>query len=729
MSLFDRIQKQLLGQGKNVTSLEWLVPGKWNKRRQLQEFNGYVHSIVSKFAIDFAKTEFKMLRNINNEWKDVDSHELVEKLQSPNPLQSGFQFLELHAVYMKLAGEAFWYVEKNGMGKISNIYHLRPDLVSVEIKDDKVGSIKGYQLKLDDGTKENFEPEEVVHSKTANPINPYRGLGIIEAAMTYIQTESFASEWTKNSIFNSGRPSGILNIQGKTMHSQASQLKKKFKQEYSGTKNAGKTLILEGYQGVDWVKLGMDLEGIDLSKIKKLTREDLMFMFRVSNTIMGISDDVNRANSKELRGVWMENEVKPEIDRLVDQIDHSITKPIYGEKFKLSYNDPNPETVEDRLNEWTQGHNKWLTTNTIIRERNEILGTTTPEIDGGDYIWQPLSLSPMEEPKEEVVGEPNNPDDTNNAPAQDTYTRQNANNININVNVPSKKVKKKKSKDLNRYERGEVMRKNLFDAQEKWEKPYMEKVNEVFKIQKSWVLEGKTKAVSDWSFDKLESTNLWKDKMYPITVELMMEQSKVMFEFVGDDGVEGELELTPEIRKRINDRIERFSEGVDDDTLSAIKEAVAESISQGDPVSKIRKKISDVYDTAMTKRAERIARTETIHASESAQLEAMRQLPSVVAMEWMVNPDACPFCQALNGKIVGLKETFVDLNGSVIAEDGSTFVADYENIQHPPLHVNCRCTTLPVNKTEYRSVLKKEYEKMDGRTKEAKEILERIKKI
>lgn len=717
--------------GGSVASFGWALPGRWGKRQQLQQFNRYVYTIVSAFALDFAKTDYKMMRRLGGKLQDLDSHELIDLLESPNPQQSGFQFRELHAVYMKLAGESFWYTPTGKItGKPKEIHLLRPDLIDIELTNDKIPVVAHYVLNRPTGGQTKIEPHEIIHHKYPNPVNPWRGMGVIEAAMTYLQTEQYASEWTRNSIFNSGRPSGIINLKGKMNDGQFEQLKRKFKDEYTGTLNAGKTLLLKGFDGIDWAKMGMDLEGIDLKQVKDITREDIMFMFRTSNTIMGITDDVNRANSKEMRGVWMENVVKPELDRFVDQINHSITRPHYKDH-KVSYVDPNPETIQDRVSEWTAGVDKWLTKNDIIRERNEILGTEIPEKDGGNEIWQPLSLTPMTSDKQV---EPESDDE------QEELVERIIREITplLQPKQPQKEVEQKTVvKELTRLQKGEIMRKSLFTEQEQWEQPYQKAVNKVFEAQKKMILERGQKDISSWVFDAKESTALWKQILLPITLEILTDQSKHMFDFV-DDEVGGTLEITPAVRRRIEERIERFSQDVDNETLDSITETVSESISEGESVDQLRKRITDIYDTAETIRSERIARTETIYASNEASVEAMRQLPSVTGQEWMSNPGACWICDELNGKIISLKESFQDLGTSLTGPDGQIFTFDYEKVMHPPSHPNCRCTSLPVNFDQMKAYkdaqrlekLEKmftDYQDMDKRTKEAKDLLVEIK--
>jgi HK97 family phage portal protein len=678
MNLFQRVLKNFLGQGGNLSALSWDLPRRWNKKQLLEQFNRYVYRIVSAISQDFAKTEYKLLRKVGKKYTELETHEFINILENPNSLQSGFQFRELHSVYMELAGESFWFkAGGKGTGKPKEFYLIRPDLMDVEINNDNIGSIKRYILTKLDSTKQYFEPQEIIHHKLPNPINPYRGFGVIEAAMTYLQTEKYASDWTKNSIFNSGRPSGIINLKGKINDDQFKQLQGRFRQEYTGTGNTGKTLILKGFDGIDWQKLGMDLEGIDLQKVKDLTREDIMFMFGASNTIMGITDDVNRANSREMRGVWMENIIKPKIDRFVNQLQYSVIKVYYGEQYKLTYQDPNPETIEDRLTEWEKGVDKWLTKNEIRRERNEIIGSELPDVEGGDEIWQALMLSPMSKKKEEPKEPEKEPEKKPEKPKEPEEEKE---KTIVEIEKP-----KEKKKELTRKEKGELFRVALYDQQEQWLSKYQEKVNEVFNLQRKEILEKNKKGIAEWAFDKILYAETWRGNLYPLVVSLMVSQAAQAFDF---EGVQGELEITPALEKAIYSRLERTFGDVDDDTLMSINEEITEAMKQGESLGKMRKRIEAIFDEATTTRAERIARTETIYDSNFAAVEAYKQMPTVSGKEWLANPGACEICQAIDGKITGLNTNFLNIGESIEGVEGGILVADYENIAFPPMHPN-----------------------------------------
>lgn len=101
----------------------------------------------------------------------------------------------------------------------------------------------------------------------------------------------------------------------------------------------------------------------------------------------------------------------------------------------------------------------------------------------------------------------------------------------------------------------------------------------------------------------------------------------------------------------------------------------------GVDASTLARRIEQRSAQLIRQRATNIARTETLRASNSGQLEAWRQgdeaglLNANVVKEWIVTPDErlCPLCEPLDGAHAALDELFPG------------------GVEAPPLHPSCRC--------------------------------------
>lgn len=118
-------------------------------------------------------------------------------------------------------------------------------------------------------------------------------------------------------------------------------------------------------------------------------------------------------------------------------------------------------------------------------------------------------------------------------------------------------------------------------------------------------------------------------------------------------------------------------------TRNEIRDIISTAFVAGFDIDEMTNMLTDVVGDVS--RAEMIARTETLRASNEGQSQLWDQateqglLTGDEQKEWIVTPDdrLCPYCEPMDGINVGLNDEFDTELGSV---------------QEPPLHPNCRCT-------------------------------------
>lgn len=124
-------------------------------------------------------------------------------------------------------------------------------------------------------------------------------------------------------------------------------------------------------------------------------------------------------------------------------------------------------------------------------------------------------------------------------------------------------------------------------------------------------------------------------------------------------------------------------QSINETTRDAIRELVESAFEEQFDVDDLADEIEDIIGDSA--RAETIARTETMKASNEGQSQAWGQavqkglLVGDEKKEWITTPDdrLCPICEPLDGQQVGLDEPF-DVDG--------------DQVDAPPAHPNCRCT-------------------------------------
>jgi len=116
---------------------------------------------------------------------------------------------------------------------------------------------------------------------------------------------------------------------------------------------------------------------------------------------------------------------------------------------------------------------------------------------------------------------------------------------------------------------------------------------------------------------------------------------------------------------------------LDEEMKNDLRAELERGVLNGESISKLKERVDKVIDKGEN-RAEMIARTETIRASNQGRLAGYKQAGIKGKKVWVAKMDAktCSICKELNNREAGLDENFEFKGGEVFL---------------PPLHPRCRC--------------------------------------
>jgi len=673
-----------------------------------------VNTCVKKIAEKVANTQFKLYKvtgTTNKEKiKEVPNHRLLDLLAQVNPFMTQFEMLEMTQTYEELLGNSYWLKVRGERSKLPvELWQLRPDWVKV-VEDPK-RIIKGYEYRIPNGTKQFFEPDDVIHFKQPNPKSSLYGLSTTAAAMDIIKTAVFTARWNRNFFENSARPDTLLVTKNKMTPKAKEELEKRWYARYGGVKNAHRLGVLEGEVNIK--TLTATMRDMEFSKLTLISRDQILTAFGVPKPIVAVTDDVNRANAEAAIYAFLSETIEPKIRRIVERLNEFLV-PEFGDDLYLDFVDPTPENREAITKEYeTALKNNWMVINEV-RDREGL-----PPLEGGWDFYLPITVMPgggLEQTKSIRI---KGITEKAHKKAKEEREQERLRNK-VLTGKRSLKLKMKLKEELRNLfilQNNNKPKKLDAEGRKKYYQEHVKSlisdgkmfaalVRRLLKKQEETIQEaveseflGKSLKLSDCVGDAscVVAKNKYdlidwdiQDRVFfeisvPIFTDITERRGKRVARLLGTEFV-----LTDRVRKFIERKAFKFAHEVNSTTKSKLRKTLSEGVKEGEGVKELSERVSEVFRIRRGAETERIARTEVLSASNEADLESYIQSGVVEKKEWLATLDdrVRPWHAEMDGEVAKVGEKFS--NGMMFPGDPSAPADDT---------INCRCTTLPVVET------------------------------
>ena len=200
-----------------------------------------------------------------------------------------------------------------------------------------------------------LERRQVAHIKALHPRDDHYGMGCTDAAIAAASVHNRASRWNKALLDNAARPSGALSYEPKDgsviSAEQFKRLKDEIADQFSGSGNAGRPLLLEG--GLKWQALSLTPADMDFVALKEGAARDIALAFGVPPVLVGLPGDATYANAREAGRALYRQTILPMAARILAGLAAML-----GDWFgpvRLSVDtDQISELADDRAKLWEQ---------------------------------------------------------------------------------------------------------------------------------------------------------------------------------------------------------------------------------------------------------------------------------------------------------------------------------------------------------------------------------------
>ena len=318
-----------------------LFPGQNDQEMYMRSFGsvGTVWQCVSLLSNAVSRVEWRLYRKnqdrrVRYATTDVGSdqrtevlqHQALSVLNRPNSFFSQPGLMEIGQQSLDLTGESWWVIERDSRASFpTGIWPVRAD--RMEPVPDAAAYLKGYVYTGPDREKVPLEVNEVIQVRYPNPLDPYRGLGPIQAILVDVDASRYSAEWNRNFFINSAQPAGVIQVDHSLDDDEWNALTNRWRETHRGVSRAHRVAVLEG--GMTWVPNQMSMRDMDFTALRELGRDVIREVFGIHKVMLGVSDDVNRANAQTGEEVFAAWQVIPRLDRWKTALNEQFL-PMFG---------------------------------------------------------------------------------------------------------------------------------------------------------------------------------------------------------------------------------------------------------------------------------------------------------------------------------------------------------------------------------------------------------------
>ena len=300
-----------------------------------------VYSCVSLLSESVGRVEWKLFKkqpvdarrryttndNPADNRTEVVRHAALSLISKPNPFYTKSRLFELDQTYLDLIGECYWVLDRgNGLSMPTAIWPVMPHRMEPVPSGDSF--IAGWIYRpLDGSLPIPLSADEVIQVALPNPLDPLHGLGPVQSILVDIDASKYSAEWNRNFFINSATPYGVITTPNNLEDTEFKQLMDRWRESHRGISRTGRVGVLEA--GQTFTPVGMSQKDMDFASLRNLSRDIVREAFRMHKVMLGVSDDVNRANAQTGEEVFASWCVVPRLDRKRDML-NNVLLPMFG---------------------------------------------------------------------------------------------------------------------------------------------------------------------------------------------------------------------------------------------------------------------------------------------------------------------------------------------------------------------------------------------------------------
>lgn len=257
-----------------------------------------VLACTGAIATALAYVPARVYAHVDNDRVEKQGHPLGKLIRYGfNPSMTWCDGIEHLVADTLLTGNGLLEIERNGNGQCSALYYHPWGMVTVQ---ELASGRLAYDVSNGKGVSRRLLEGEVIHLRDRTNDGKI-GISRLSRSADTVAGVDLANRHAAQFLANGANPSGVLESASRVDPVQMQNLRDQFDAKYSGAKNAGRALILEG--GLTWKPAQISPEDAELLETRRFGVEEIARLFQVPPPIIGDYTHNTFTNS-ETAGRW-----------------------------------------------------------------------------------------------------------------------------------------------------------------------------------------------------------------------------------------------------------------------------------------------------------------------------------------------------------------------------------------------------------------------------------------
>ncbi len=369
---------------------------------RLYEKHPWVRAAINRITKAVVNTQFNITRTeesiVSGRTPDpAERSWLYNLFKVPNKEEPWTYFVGWLFSRLKVCGEAFLEVEKDGFGLPQNLWTLQGQILLNVTSEGRYQEPLYRQVVNAIQEPIDFTSNEVIHIKFPSAVGGFRGHSDMSALELTLLADTLAAEFNKNIYTNSGSMTKLITLAKGLSRDQAERNKEELREHFQRSRKAhAPAVIVEGDAKIE--DLQETLKDVQFQEGRDMNRTEILSVLGIPPHKVGIEEKF-KADVAAADQAFAREEIGPMLRVAEDAINHflSVYYDLKDYSISLNYSGISDPRRVARLVDVVA--RRGLGT---LNETRRLLGWT--DLPGGDTIrmWEPrlgVFVDPLNPPK------------------------------------------------------------------------------------------------------------------------------------------------------------------------------------------------------------------------------------------------------------------------------------------------------------------------------------------